>query len=197
MPTHVIVILAIAAVIAFLLLMRVKVCIAYSGEFDIAVKYLFFTLRMKKKEKGQTKQEKKVTHKFTYEQFRQFLDLFKRFWGDAKAALLKIKKKARIDYIIIDLTVAGDDAAKTAITYGEVCAAIFPVISALEMLVKVKKRQITINADFNGTAAKLNFDCRASMRLGGLLATGIASAVKILISLIKNPINISQRGVAK
>lgn len=204
MPTSIIVIAAVAAVIVFLILMRVKVCVGYSGDFDFAIKYMFLTFGIKNRKKGQAKQVKKVKAKkenkqpvkFTFEQLRGFIDIFERFYDDAKKVLLKVKKKARIDSLAINLTVGGEDAANVAITYGEACAVIFPAVSALEMLVKVKKKRVFINADFNG-AANIDFDCCASMRLGGILALGISSAVKILISLIKNPIHIGQRGVVK
>lgn len=187
MPTSIIVIVSVVAAIAFLLIMRVKICVGYSGDFDFAIKYLFITFRIKKQEKGQAKQEKKQPQKFTFEQLRNFLDIFERFRDDGQKALLKVKKKARIDIIKINLTIGGEDAARVAITYGEACAIILPAVSALELFVKIKKKQISINADFNG-AVNVDFDCRASMRLGSLLALGITNTVKILVSLIKNPI---------
>lgn len=194
MPTWLIVLLSVAAVISFLLIMRVKVCVGYSDNFDFAAKYLFFTFRIKEPKKGQAKQDKKPPQKFTFQQLRDFLNLFERFWDDAQATLLKVKKKVRIDIIKIDLTVGSDDAAQTAITYGEACAVIYPVESALETLVKVKKRQITINADFNGSV-NIGFFCRASISLGNLLTISISSALKILMLLIKNPIRVKQKGV--
>lgn len=197
MPTPLFVILVIAAVIAFLLFMRIKLYICYRGGFDYAVKYLFFTYRIKKQENGQAKKENKTPQKLNIAQIKQFIELFGRFYEDGKKVILKVGKKIRVDKIRIDLKVGGDDAAQTAITYGEVCAAIYPALSVLEGLVKIKKKQISLNADFNTHNSELLFDCHMSIRLGGILATGIASAVKILMSLIKNPINSAQRGVAK
>jgi hypothetical protein len=200
MPAFVFVLAAIAMILIFLLCMRVKLCIGYSGDFDFKVKYLFFTFSVKKQEKGKAKPKKEKpkteTKKPTIAQMRTFIDLFERFWGVAKETVVKIKKKMRIDKLKIDFLAGGDDAALTAITYGEACAVIFPAVSALGELVKVKKQQITVNANFNG-AAYLDFECIASMRLSSILAIGIVSTAKILVSLIKNPISFKQRGVAK
>jgi hypothetical protein len=196
MPTPIIVIAAIVAFFAILFLIRVKVCVSYSNDFDFAVKYLFFTYRIKQPKKGQAKQEKKPPQKFTFEQLQQFLNLFERFKNDAKKLIIKFQKKIRIDLFKIDLTIGSDDAAATAITYGEACAIIFPAVSFLENLVKIKKSEITVKPDFNGNNNIIFGGC-ASMHLGSILAIGIASAFKVFVSLIKNPIHIEQRGVVK
>jgi hypothetical protein len=196
MPTPVIVIAAIAVFIAFLLITRVKVCVGYTGNFEFSLKYLFVAIRIKKRKEGQAKHVKKPPAKFSYEQLRTFLDLFKRFYDDMKASLEKVRKKARIDNIGIDLTIGGDDAAETAIAYGEACAIIYPALSSLEMLVKIKKRKISIDAGFNKEAC-LAFDFCVSMRLCSIITVGVATAFKIFVSLIKNPINARQRGVVK
>lgn len=200
MPTPLIVLEVVVVVFAFLLFMRVKVCVGYSGNFDFAIKYMFFTFRIKEPKKGQAKKAKKAEKKaiekkkkkeqpekkkFTFEQLKNFLPLFQSLFEEAKKVLVKVSKKIRIDKLKIDLTVGGGDAADVAITYGEACAIIYPAVSFLEALVNVKNRQVAINADFNGDSG-LDFDCCASMRLGSILAIGIVSSVKILVTLIKN-----------
>lgn len=201
MPVPFVVTAVIVVTFVFLLSMRVKLCIGYSGKFDFKVKYLFFTFRVKKQDKGKAKlkkekQKEKSRRQISISQMRVFLDLFERFWDIAKKTVVKVKNKLIIDKLKIDFLVGGDDAAMTAITYGEACAVIFPAVSALSMLVKIKKRQVRVNADFNG-AAYLDFECQASMRLSSILAIGLVSTAKIIVSLIKNPINFKQRGVAK
>lgn len=206
MPTPLIVFAVVIVVVAFLLFMRVKLCIGYSDNFEFAIKYLFITFRIKESKKGQAKKAEKAKEKkkkeqpakkkFTFEQLKNFLILFQSLFQEAMKILAKIKEKIRIDNIKINLTVGGGDAADVAITYGEACAIIFPAVSVIETLVNVKKQQVLINADFNGNL-NLDFDCCASMRLGSILAIGIMSSVKILVTLIKNPIHTKQRGVAK
>jgi hypothetical protein len=200
MSIPLLIVAVVAALIILLLQMRIRLCISYKDGFDYAVRYMFFSYRIKNREKGQDKKEKKNKEsgkKLDFQQIRQFLDLFERIWENAKTVILKVGRKIRIDFFCIDLTVGSDDAAQTAVTYGEACALIYPAITILEEHVKIKKRRILINADFNSNQSNLTFEVHASIRLGGIFSVGLISAVKVLLSLTKNPIHLEQRGVAK
>jgi Protein of unknown function (DUF2953). len=200
MSVPLLIIAAVAALLIVLLQMRVRLCISYRDGFDYAVGYMMITYRMNKKEKGQAKRGKKKKEpakKLNLEQIRQFLELFERIWENVRPVILKIGRTIRIDNLTIDLTVGADDAAQTAVTYGEACALLYPAVTVLEGLVRIKRRKILINADFNRNQSSLTFECRASIRLGAVVGVGLAAAVKLLLSLTKNPIRLGQRGVVK
>lgn len=200
MPVWVIVLAVILAAVVFLLTRRLKFLVAFTGELEFSVKYLFLTFRINKPQQGQAKKKKrekaKPKPKLTLKDLREFLEIFERFWVDIKSTAGKIRRALRVDFIDLRLTVGSDDAAETAIYYGAACAAVYPVISAAEMLVKIKKKRVKIDAQFNGEV-EIVFNCRASIRVSSLLIAGASSLVKIAVSLIKNPIHIGQRGVAK
>lgn len=199
MPVSLIIFIAVVMLIAFLCISRIKVCVNYIDKFNFSVKYLFFTYRMKNEKVGQAKHEKKPAGKISLEQLRTFLELYERFSEETKKLIIKVKNKACIDKIKLALTVGGGDAADTAITYGEACAVIFPAVSALGNLVKIKRNQIKITPQFNGESS-IVFEAVLSIRLGTAISVGFVSIAKILISLVKDPIDfakIRQRGVVK
>ncbi len=191
MPIHIIVIISIIVLIAFLLFSRVKLIVGYSGKFDYKIKYLFITYSIKAKKTGQAKQKQKPAQKISLSQIHTFLELFERFKDDAKKIFVKIKNKIRIDLLKIELSIGGDDPAQTAMTYGGACAVVFPAVSALEVFINIKRKKVFIDPAFNGES-NIVFDCLISIRLGSAIAAGIVSAVSIIISLIKNPVDFTK-----
>lgn len=205
MPVSVIVLTAAAALIIFLLLSRLKFYACYDDKFDYKIKFLFISFRIKPQKEGKAKEEKKTeevqkkSEKLPVDKFRTFYNLFKRFWKELKKYIIKFKKKVRIDYLKIILDVGASNPAQTAIEYGEACAVVFPVVSAIGTLVKIKHHEVRVTPQFSGESG-IEFSVCVSARLGSLLATGICAGVKVLISLIKNPINmagIRQGGTVK
>lgn len=204
MPAAILVILIIAALIYLIAISRIKVYAYYADEIEFSVRYLLFKFRINKPQPGQAnkgkkvKQEKKKINKpsknITLDQVKSFINIYAKFWDDTRDLLLKMKKKSRIDNLYLDLTIGGDDAAETAITYGAACAVVYPTISAVERIIKIKKKKIMVNAEFNG-ANKIIFDVTASISIGALIKTGARSSVKIIMALIKNPIKLGQRGI--
>lgn len=199
MPVSTMILIALAVLIIFLLVSRLKFYVEYSDKLNYKVKFLFFNFRIKQKKEGKTTEVEKEPEKISLDKFRTFYNLFNRFWKELKKYIIKFKNKIRIDYLKIILDIGGSDPAQTAIEYGEACAVVFPAVSTIGTIIKIKRRDVHISPKFNGES-NIQFMTCLSIRLVSLLATGICAAVKILISLIKNPINIArirQRGAVK
>lgn len=199
MPVSTIILIALAVLVAFLLFSRIKFYAFYNEKFNYKIKFLFFSFRIKPKKVGKTTEVEKQPEKFSLQKLRTFYNLFNRFWRELKKYIIKFKNKLRIDYLKIILEIGENDPAQTAIEYGEACAVVFPAISTIGTFIKVKRREIRITPKFSGECS-IEFMACLSIRLGSLIATGICTAVTILIFLIKNPINIArtrQRGAVK
>lgn len=65
-----------------------------------------------------------------------------------KVMLGKLLKHIVIKELFVDLTVAGNDAADTAMNYGKTCAAVFPALGTICTNMKVKEYDVEINPDF-------------------------------------------------
>ena len=63
----------------------------------------------------------------------------------------------KIRKFVFDLSIASDNAADTAIEYGEVCCVIYPIISFIQTNTnfKFKTDNINISPDFDSTDSKL------------------------------------------
>lgn len=200
MPVQLMVILPIVTFLIFLLINQIRIVVDFDEEFNFKIKYLFFTFRIKNKETGNTKQtskkvkkkEPKEKQKISIDQVKYFIELFKQIWDKTSPLLNKFRKKLIINKLIADLVVGTEDAAKTAIYYGEACSTIFPIVSLIEEVVKIKRKQLSIKADFNGEST-LTFHVDGGLRVYNVIVLGVSGGIKVLLVLIKNPIHKNKR----
>ena len=196
-----IVLAAVLCLLILLLILPLTVDLSYENTFAYRIKYAGFCLldsekrvditkkkrRKRKDKKGaatktETPPKKDNFFKKTYKE--------KGFFGTVKyfsallAMLLKklwfIVKRLNFSKFLIELTVATPDAADTAIKYGEVCAAVYPVLSLLQTTAKFKSKQVNINADFDKTAPEFKASVSVTTRLIFWLIAAISALTEFL-----------------
>ena len=163
-----IVVAAIIVLVFLLLFLPLTMDLVYDGDLFIKLKYLGITVfddqKSEEKERKKAKKQKKKTGKSTSTKDENFLlKTYKQkgLFGTISycCGILKIviqnipniAKRFKFRKLKFDLTVATDDAADTAIRYGEYCAVLYPTISLLQSVVDLKPSQINICADFDKT----------------------------------------------
>lgn len=161
---------AIIVVLITLLILPVKLKVDYDKELTFTIKYLGFTLLDSEEEDKETKKVlKKVQStalptdkesiKSTYKQ--KGITGTIKYYGDVLLLILKrlrwIIRFVKIRKFVFDLSIASDNAADTAIEYGEVCCVIYPIISFIQTNTnfKFKTDNINISPDFDSTDSKL------------------------------------------
>lgn len=103
------------------------------------------------------------------------------FFGDLAKSLV-------IDELYLDVRCTKKDAASTAIYYGEVCSALFPMLGAMVSKYKVKKYDINVYPDYLARQSSASF--AVSMHLypiyliGITLLFGCRMLFKVLLQLI-------------
>lgn len=107
----------------------------------------------------------------------------------ASPPLKRLFKKIRCRDLTVDYTVATDDAAKTAIKYGAVCAAIYPVIEWLTTYFSVWVRRIHVEADFSKKEDLVYAYCKIKLRVSTALGCILWLGVRVVKTYfkIKNP----------
>lgn len=83
--------------------------------------------------------------------------LVKRIFGYIGTYIGKLMNSLVIDELYIDVKCAKNDAAQTAIYYGEVCSALFPMLGALVTKYKVRKYDINVYPDFLARHSSASF----------------------------------------
>ncbi len=156
-----IVLIAILFLIFLCLIARIKISISLSENGKLTVKYLFlkfnFSLYNRKKQKTFEKNTKKksnkpkgnyignlIKDKGVLEGAVYLLNIVKILF----LKLVKILKNGKFDEFNLYIKVSETDAAKTALTYGGVCAVGYPIIGILNDNFEIKKENINIKAAY-------------------------------------------------
>lgn len=200
------ILLGIVLFIALVMFIPITLRASYKEEFWCAVYIGFVKLQLvpakpkkekkKKKAKKQTQkteQPKKATEKkpSLIKQYgiEWLLNLIKKVAELAVSALQDFFSHILVKKFSLSISVAGDDAADTAIKYGKYCAVVYPAVGTIVRVVKCKDYGVDINPNFSKKAeTEINFDFAArifAFRLIGLAVKHGINGIKLLAE-VKN-----------
>lgn len=101
-----------------------------------------------------------------------FVGAIKKLMSFLKECLVHIKfvlKHIKFEKIRLSLVYGSGDAADTAIKYGEICTAVYPVLSLLDSASNVKFKKIDIKSDFKEQKTEFSFSASVKTRIFFLL----------------------------
>ena len=193
-------------VIDLLIFCPVCIRLTYDNELTLRVGYLFPVFRILPAKPKQEKPEKKRKKKKQPPKTAQEPEKKKNPFGDimkerglggliellrtlAKIAAEAVKKLT--DHLVISnmelrVLVATEDASKTALTYGNACAAIFPLVSVIAQHVKKCRHHEMIAPCFTQTETKVQFVLKARIVPFFVLSAGVKALLKTLKTLAKS-----------
>ena len=166
--------------LALLLLGRASLIVRYDGDLSVVFQYYFlrYTIYPKKENKPKKQDKKGKAKKEQSREKKQ--NPFQKLVGEkgfveavgevcrlVKTVLTRFHRlllHAEADPFYLDLTVAGEDAAATAIAYGGVCAAIYPLLGAAWSIVKVGRFRADIQPDFDDGPSQARLHVRLRLR---------------------------------
>lgn len=199
------ILLGIALFVALVMFIPITLRASYKEKFWCAVYIGFVKLQLvpakpkkekKKKVKKQTpktEQSKKPTEKkpslIKKYGIEWLLNLIKRVAELAVSALQDFFSHILIKKFSLSISVAGDDAADTAIKYGKYCAVVYPAVGTIVRVVKCKGYGVDINPNFSEKAeTEINFDFVARVFVFRLIALAVKHGIKglKLLAEVKN-----------
>ncbi len=184
----------ILALILLILFLPVKIFISFKEAFKIKIK--FFGIKVfeiepqeqEKTDKALDKVSDKNAQKDTENKAKKIFKGLKeklgftgavkeimRFLLDCLTHIKALLRHIKINKIRLNITVASDDAAKTAIEYGSVCSAVYPVLALIDTVPNIGFKEINIRSDFEGSECDFSF----SLQIGIQIFYGLISAFKI------------------
>lgn len=92
--------------------------------------------------------------------------------------LLDFRNKLRFDYVKLRITLAGGDPADLAINYGKAWTALGNLWPRLETWFVIKKRDVEVACDFEGSATTVDARLDLTITLGRLLALAVRYGVR-------------------
>lgn len=140
--------------------------------------------KVKKKKKPE---EKEKTGKFSKikgilesKGLSGLLDFFKELAGVAAGTGKKLFSHLVIYQLSVDISISNEDAAKTAIQYGQACAVVYPAMSMITTVAKCKQSHVCVIADFDDKKMKADFRLKAGMRPIFVLTAGISGLIRLI-----------------
>lgn len=207
--TALIVISAIILFIAFLLFMPVVVYAEFQNELCLSIRWLFIKIRLlpekpkkeKKKEKKKRSDEsakKKDGRKKDSENPGAIKKILKKTgvggFIEIAAELAKIAGKGAmgiIRHIVISklyvrIDCGGEDAAKTAVNYGYISAALYPSASViLGNVKKYRSADIQLYPDYDSQSSSVECNAVIKVKLWWIVLSAVKMLVKFLKELMK------------
>ncbi|MBQ6066928.1 MAG: DUF2953 domain-containing protein [Clostridia bacterium] len=195
------VLLGILALIVLALCIKVKITAEYSDDNTNAqLQWLFLKIPLYPKKKKAKKPEEEPEEKSEEEEeeapaeekpkgkkesmlhmlYRThgvdgLLELTRKLCSYLGTFLGGLFKSLVVEELYVDVRCAKQDAAETALYYGEVCSALFPMLGALAAKCKVKKYDINVYPDFLAKFSNAQFF--AVFRLYPIYVVGITLAL--------------------
>lgn len=108
------------------------------------------------------------------------LEMIMDYVRSAAPPLKRLFKKIRWYDVYVDWVVGSDDAAKTAITYGSICAFLYPFFEWLTTYFTAHVKEVNIEADFSKEESDIFAYFVLKLRLSTALACIIWLAVRVL-----------------
>lgn len=178
-------------ILAVILFGPVILTVEYKEELYLKVRYIFFKVydlnteeepSAAKRETPQKESEpqekkdplnfKKLKEKYGFtEAIRRVMALFSGLLTHIKWLLRHIK----INKVVLNITAASSDAASTAIEYGVICSAAYPVLGLLSRVGDIKYKAINISADFNAVQPQFDFSLQVKCNLFFLGAAALSA----------------------
>jgi hypothetical protein len=192
----------ILGVLLILLFSPFCVTIIYQESFCAKLRFLFLTYTFSPenaKEKNDQKEkaakkpkEKKEDTDFQKDQsqwkklFKErglggMIDLVKKFMEQVTPPIKKLLTHFLIKKLICEVSVSTEDAAETAILYGQACAVIYPAVAMLTEAAKFYQFTASVAPDFDKKKSSVNFELKFHVLTIWLLT----AAVQTLFRFIK------------
>lgn len=166
-----IIVLSVSALVALLLFIPISVHIIYDGEFFLKLKIAGIkAVSVEPKEDIKKPSPDTESDKKAKKQTENAFDKLKKKYGFAgavrevfafvRAVLERLKRQFKhiaVRRLCLDIKVASEDAATTAIEYGAVCSAVYPALSFIESIANVKMKSINVAANFNSDNPDFGF----------------------------------------
>ena len=85
----------------------------------------------------------------------------------------------------LDVQIAGQDAAETALTYGKACSVIYPSVGVLIGNIKSRRYGVSVRPDFQGTQNKIDCSWKIGIKVCFLISFAISTLIKAIPVLKK------------
>lgn len=191
--------LGVVVFLALLLLPSITVYLQFKEELDFS--FGIYGFRFRPQEKKSAKEDKGKKHKkdkgspdvakdeapekqADKKSFSQIVEIVSSTAKSIFKGSEWLYKHLRVKRLQVCILVATEDAAKTAITYGRMYAAVYGALGVLDSLVKLEVKRIAIACSFTRDEPVYDISCKVKLRVIFLLFAAFAMLWTFLKSMI-------------
>jgi len=172
------IILALLALIAILLALRVGIVLEYSEEgflLELIAGPRSISLYPREHKEKKPEKEKKPAKRPEETEPKKGgrMDAFRDIWAFIKKIIIRLRRRFRMDELIIHTMVAGENPVAVALSYGGVSAAMGMIIPVLEQNFNIKKRDIQSTFSFELREPRIYFRAKLTMAVWQVLYVGL------------------------
>lgn len=194
-----IVILSVVFLLFVLLFLPVTADLSYVKEFSYRIKYAGFVLLdsekkvdIKKVKRKQKKSDDTSAQKSSGKEDNFFKKTYKqkgllgsiRYFSEILMMLLKklwfVVKRLKFTRFKLHITVATDNAASTAIEYGRICSAVYPILAFLQTNADFKSKEVNVSTNFGKTESIVTASISVTTRLIYFLIVAVSAIFEFL-----------------
>ena len=196
----------IVLLLILLLCCPITLRLSFLNGFSVRLKYLFLSFQLLPQKEKSTGKKKHADRKKKQEESETTLEKLRKLTGEDNAAglfdflrelavlaagsLKKLFRHLVIADFSLDVSAGGEDAAETALTYGKLCAVIYPAVSVLVSQAKAKHYGVSVFPDFSeGAQTKAHMEARLRIKPVFLLSAGIGFLAKLVLAFFKKKIS--------
>lgn len=99
----------------------------------------------------------------------------------ALSRIIWVIKKIKFRKLFLDISVASDDAANTAISYGTLCAAVYPLVNFIDQNTGFDVKKVNIYTDFDKLSPEIEISVSAKTRF----IYAVVAAVSMLFAYLR------------
>ena len=96
-----------------------------------------------------------------------------------------LRRKLRVNHLLLHLTLAGDDPCDLAVNYGRMNASLAALIAQLERVLVIQKRDVHVNCDFTANETVILARLDLTITLGRILSIAVRYGVRGLMTFLK------------
>ena len=96
-----------------------------------------------------------------------------------------LRRKLRVNHLLLHLTLAGDDPCDLAVNYGRMNASLGALIAQLERVLVIQKRDVHVDCDFTANETVILARLDLTITLGRILSIAVRHGVRGLMTFLK------------
>lgn len=113
------------------------------------------------------------------------IEKIKIIWNVSKKHLLNIFKHIYIEELMVDFSIADEDAYKTAINYGKINATVYNLINFIRTFFTVTIKTVDIVCDFDSNESVYDFSTKITVKPSTILSAAFGILFGLLINIKK------------